>query len=156
MVSPLKYILYIGFYDPSLLLVVFLLLWPFLSVSFTGSSSSYWPFNDEVPQDSVLTSVSSLLLFSCLVVSDSSSMDCSMPGFPVLHHLLELVQTHVHWVGDAIQPSHLLPPLSPFSFNLPQHQGLFQWVGSLHQVPKVLEFQLQHQSCQWIFRVDSL
>ena len=57
-------------------------------------------------------------------------MDCSAPGFPVLHHLLEFVQTHVCWVGDAIQPSHPLPPSSPFAFNLSQHQGLFQWISS--------------------------
>ena len=61
-------------------------------------------------------------------------MDCSTPGFPVLHHLPEFTQTHVHWVGDAIQPSHPLWP--PFSCpHLSQHQGLFQWVGSSHQVP---------------------
>ena len=73
---------------------------------------------------------------------------------PVLHHLLEFAQTHVHWVSDAIQPSHpLLPPLPP-ALNLSQHQDLFQWVGSSHQVAKVLE--LQHQSLQWILRVDFL
>ena len=73
----------------------------------------------------------------------------------VLHHLLELAQTHVHWVGDAIQPSHPLLSSSSPAFYLSQHQGLFQWVAS-HQVAKVLEFQLQHQSYQWIFRVDFL
>ena len=67
-----------------------------------------------------------------------------MPGFPVHHQLLELAQTHVHQVGDAIQPSHLLSSPSPPAFNLFQHQGLFQGVGSLHQVVKGLEF--QHQS----------
>ena len=61
-------------------------------------------------------------------------MDCSMPGFPVLHYLLEFAQTHVCWVSDAIQPSHPLLPLSLPAFNLSQHQGLFQWVSSLHQV----------------------
>ena len=73
-------------------------------------------------------------------------MDWSTPGFLVLHHLLELVQTHVHWVSDAIQPSHPLSSPSPSAFNLSQHQGLCQWVSSSHQVAKVLEFQLQHQS----------
>ena len=72
------------------------------------------------------------------------------------HQLLELAQTHVHRVGDAIQPSHPLLSPSPPIFNLSQHQGLFQWVGSLHHVAKVLEFQLQHQSFQWIFRTDFL
>ena len=56
-------------------------------------------------------------------------MDCSMPGFPIHHQFLELAQTHVHWVGDAIQPSHLLSSPSPPSFNLSQHQGHFQWVS---------------------------
>ena len=65
-------------------------------------------------------------------------------------------QTHVHWVSDAIQPSHLLSSPSPPTFNLSQHQGLFQGVSSSHQVAKVLQFQLQHQSIQWIFRTDFL
>ena len=69
-------------------------------------------------------------------------MDCSRPGFPVHHHLLELVQTCVHWVSDSIQPSHLLLSLSPPAFKLSQHEGLFQRVSSSHQVAKVLEFQL--------------
>ena len=63
-------------------------------------------------------------------------MDCSMPGFPVHNQLLELVQTHVHQAGDTIQPSHPLSPHSPPALNLSQHQGLFQWVNSLHQVAK--------------------
>ena len=72
-------------------------------------------------------------------------MNCHMPGFSVLYHLLEFAQTHVHWVGDAIKPSHpLLPPIPPPTFNLSQHQGLFKWVSSSHQVVKVLELQLQH------------
>ena len=83
-------------------------------------------------------------------------MDCGMPGFPVHHQLLELAQTHVQWVGDAIQPPHPLLSPSSLAFNLSQHQGLFHWVSSLHQVAKVLEFQLQHQSFQWIFRTDFL
>ena len=81
-------------------------------------------------------------------------MECSMPDFPVLHHLPESAQTHVHWVGDAIQASHSLSPPSSPALSLSQHQGLFQWVGSSHQVAKVLG--LQHQSFQWIFRVDFL
>ena len=72
-------------------------------------------------------------------------MDCSMPVFPVHHQLLELTQIHVHWVSDAIQPSHPLSSPSP-TFNLSQHQGLFKWVSSLHRRPKVLEFQLHHLS----------
>ena len=73
-------------------------------------------------------------------------MDCSTLGFPVHHQLPELTQTHVYWLGDAIQPSHPLSFPSPPAFNLSQHQGLFKWVSSSHQVAKVLEFQLQHQS----------
>ena len=73
-------------------------------------------------------------------------MSYSMPGFPVLHHLPGFAQIHVHWVSDALWPSHLLPPTSPLALNLCQHQGLFQWVGSSHQVPKVLELQHRHQS----------
>ena len=82
--------------------------------------------------------------------------DCSMPGFPVHHQHPEPTQTHVHWIGDAIQPPHPLSSTSPPTFNLSQHQGLFKWVSFSHQVAKVLEFQLQHQSFQWIFRTDFL
>ena len=91
---------------------------------------------------------------SCLTLCNP--MDSSMPGLPVHHQLPEPTQTHVHCISDAIQPSHPLLSPSPPAFNLSQHQGLFQWVGSLHQVAKVLEFQLQHQSLQWIFRTDIL
>ena len=80
---------------------------------------------------------------SCPTLCDS--MDCSTPGFPVHHQLLEFTQTHVHWIIDAIQPSHPLLSPSP-AFSLSQHQGLFQWVSSSHQVAKILKFQLQHQS----------
>ena len=67
-------------------------------------------------------------------------MDCSMPGFPVFHYVPDFAQTHVHWC---------LPIISSSVLNLPQHQSLFQWVSSLHQVARVLELQLQHQSFQW-------
>ena len=90
---------------------------------------------------------------SCLTLCDP--IDCSTPDFPVLHHLLELAQTHVRWASDAIQLSHPLSNPSPPALNLSQHQGLFQWVGCSHQVAKVLELQLQHQSFQWIFRLIS-
>ena len=79
---------------------------------------------------------------SCPTLCDP--MNCSTPGFPVLHHLPELAQAHVHWVGDAIQPSHPLSSPCPPALNLSQHQGLFQWVSSLRQVAKILE--LLHQS----------
>ena len=83
---------------------------------------------------------------SCPTLCDP--MNGSTPGFPVHHHLPELAQTHVHWVSDVIQPSPPLSPPSPPAFHLSQHQGLFQWVGSSHQVAKVLKLQLQHQSLQ--------
>ena len=84
------------------------------------------------------------------------SMDWSKPGFPVLHHPPEFGQIHVHWVSDTFQTPHPLLLPSPPALNLSQHQGLLQWVSSLHQVVKVLDLQLQHQSFQWIFRVDFL
>ena len=83
-------------------------------------------------------------------------MDCSTPGFPVLHYLPEFAQIHADWVGDAIQPSHPLSCPSSLDLNLSQHQSLFQRVGSSHQVAKILELQLQHQSFRWIFKVDFL
>ena len=89
-----------------------------------------------------------------LQASLSITNSCT-PGLPVHHQLPELTQTHVYWVGDAIQPSHPLSSPFPPAFNLSQHQGLFHWVSSLHQVDKILEFQLQHQSIQWVFRTDS-
>ena len=83
--------------------------------------------------------------------------DCSTPGFPVLHCLPEFAQTHVHWVSDAIQLFHLLSFPSPSAFHLYQHQGLFQWVSSSHQVAKVLELQLFLQIFRLIsFRIDWL
>ena len=83
-------------------------------------------------------------------------MNCSTPGLPVHHHLPEFTQTYVHRVSDTIQPSHPLSSPSPPAPNPSQHQGLFQWVNSLHEVVKVLEFQHQHQSFQWTPRTDLL
>ena len=93
--------------------------------------------------------------FSCSVMSDSlQPHGLQHTRLPCPSPMPELTQTHVHQVGDAIQPPHPLPSPSPPAFNLPQHQGVFQLVSSSHQVAKVLEFQLQHQSFQWIFRTD--
>ena len=93
---------------------------------------------------------SSSVQFSCSVVSNSMwPLDCTTSGFPIHRQFPEIAQTHVHRVGNAIQPSHPLSSPSPPAFNLSQHQGLFQWVSSSHQVAKVLEFQLRHQSFQW-------
>ena len=91
---------------------------------------------------------------SCPTLCDP--MNRSTPGLPVHHQLPESTQTHVHRVGDAIQPSHPLWSPSPPAPNPSQHQGLFQWVNSLQEVAKVLEFQLQHQSFQWTSRTDLL
>jgi len=77
---------------------------------------------------------------SCLTLC--YPLDWSMPGFPVPHHLLEFAQVHVYWIGDAIQLSHPLSPSFPSAFNLSQHQGLFQWVGSSHQVAKYWSFSI--------------
>ena len=93
---------------------------------------------------------------SCPILCDP--MDCRTPGLPVHHQLPELTKTHVHYESDANQPSHPLSSPSPSAFNLSQHQGLFKWVSSSHQVAKVLEF--QHQSFQYSglvsFRMDWL
>ena len=92
--------------------------------------------------------------FSHSVMSVCDPMNCSTPGLPVHHQLPESTQTHVHWVCDAIQPSHPLSSPSPPAPSPSQHQGIFEWVSFSHQVAKVLEFQLQHQSFQWTPRTD--
>ena len=91
---------------------------------------------------------------SCLILCDP--MNRSTPGLPVHHQFREFTQTHVHQVGDAIQSSHPLSSPFPPAPNPSQHQSLFQWVNSSHEVAKVLEFQLQHQSFQWTPRTDLL
>ena len=91
---------------------------------------------------------------SCLTLCNP--MNFSMSGLPVHHQLPEFTQTHVHRLGDAIQPSHPLSSSSPPAPNPSQQQGLFQWVSSLHELAKVLAFQLQHQSFQWTPRTDLL
>ena len=91
---------------------------------------------------------------SCLTLCNP--MNRSSPGLPVHHQVLEFTQTHIHRVGDAIRPSHLLLSSSPPAPNPSQHQSLFQWVNSSHEVAKVLEFQFQHQSRQWAPRTDLL
>ena len=120
-------------------------------ISLKVKKSTYLPLK---PQDTYdLSSKDWSLSHPVSSVAQSSPilcdpMDCSTPGFSVHHQLLELAQTHVHQVGDAIQPSHPLSPPSPPAFDLSQNQGLFQWVSSSHQVAKVLELQFQHQSFQ--------
>ena len=119
----------------------------YLGFSFKKKSYSIHNPNNTVIQFSSVAQ-------SCPTLCDP--MDCSKSGFPVHHQIPKLAQTHVHWVGDTVQPSHSLPSPSPPAFNLSQHHGLFQWVSSSHQVTKVLEFQLQHQFFPWIFRTDFL
>ena len=115
-----------------------------------------WIFKHVNHQRSLFISTSSVssVTQTCLTLCDP--MVCCIPGFPVHHQLPELAQTHVHRVSDATRPSHLPSAPSPPTFNLSQHQDLFQWVSSSHQVAKILRLQLQHQSFQWIFRTDLL
>jgi len=125
---------------------------------------AYWPGINPTPpalEGKVPTTGLSGKSYCCRSVTQSSPifgnpMDCSTAGFPVLHYLPEFAQTQVQWIDYAIWPSHPLSPPSPPALNLSQLQGLFQWVCSSHQVAKVLELQLQHQSFQWIFRVGFL
>ena len=98
------------------------------------------------------------LCFCCCSVTRScptlfNPIDCSTPGFLVPYHVPESAEVHVLWISDAIQPSHPLSSPSPPAFCLYQNQDLFQWVGSLYQVAKVLKLQLQPQSFQWVFEV---
>ena len=104
-------------------------------------------------------------MLSCLVSQSCPTlcnpMDCSTPAFLVFHYLSEFAQTHAHWISDAIQPSHPLSSPSPPDFNLSQHQGLFQWVGSLHQVAKYWSFSFNISSSNEYsglisFRIDCL
>ena len=101
-----------------------------------------------------LTVLSSVQLLSHVWLCNP--MDCSTPGLNVHHQLPEFTETHFHWVGGTIQPSHPLSSPSPPAFNLSQNQGLLKWVSSSQQIARVLEFQLQHQSFQRIYRTDFL
>ena len=141
-----------------------LLVTPSTVCSTTAERAQIWIKNltFSVPTEGCLISlslVSSLVQFSsvaqlCLILCDP--MNCSTLCLPVHHQLPESTQTYVHCVGDAIQPSHPLSSPSPPALNLSQHQGLFKWVSSPHQVAKGLELQLQHQSLQWTPRTDLL
>ena len=114
----------------------------------------WWVYTEGIYLE-IICSLSSVQLLSRVWLFPTP-WTAGMSGCTVHHQLPELAQTHVHQVGDAIQPFHPLSSPSPPAFNLSQHQGLFQWVSSLHQVAKILEFQFQHQSFQWIFRTDLL
>ena len=118
---------------------------------------SPWDLKESDTTEWLNTAQYTVTQFSHSVVSDSLwPHGLQQPGLPVHHQFPEFTQTHVHRVGDAIQPSHPPSSPSPPTFNLSQHQGLFKCVSSLHQVAKVLKFQLQHQYFQWIFRTDFL
>ena len=119
--------------------------------------TTFWAHSKALCMDyliSCLTIQFSSVAHSCPTVCDP--MNRSTPGLPVHHQLPELTQTHVHQVGDTIQPSHPLSCPSPPAPNSSQHQGLFQWVNSSHEVAKVLEFQFQHHSLQRSPRDDLL
>ena len=120
--------------------------WVMLSDHLTLCDLLLWP--------STFPSTSSVQSLSCVRFFATPWIAAGQAGLPVHHQLPEFTQTHVHRVGDATQPSHPLSSPSPPTPNPSQHQGLFQWVNSSHQVAKVLEFQLQHQSFQWTPRTD--
>ena len=134
-----------------------MLLWTFgLCRISSGSTCSYLGY---VPKSGIAGSYGSVQFSSvsqlCLTLCDP--MDCSMPGIPVHHQLPELTQTHVHRVGDAMQPSHPLSSPSPTLLpSIVPSTRVFSKESVTHQVAKVLEFQLQHQSFQWTFRTDFL
>ena len=132
--------------SPDKISIHFLTCWS-LGPKYTGGPKIEPIQSGQVPMSSSAFQFSSVTQYCPILLEPNN---CSTPGLPVHHQLTEFTQTHVHRVGDAIQPSHLCHPL------LLQHQGLFQWVDSSHQEAKVLELQLQDQSFQWIFRVDLL
>ena len=118
------------------------------------SHSLHWKRRTDFPAEIFISVQFSSVAQSCLTLCDPTNH--STPGLLIHHQLLEYTQTHVHWFGDAIQPSHPLSSPSPPAPNPSQHQSIFQWVNSLHEVAKVLEFQLQHQFFQWTPRTDLL
>ena len=123
-----------------------------------GHKRVRWDLENEQQQFSGLCRILSVqfssVAQSCLTLCDP--MNRSTPGLPVHHQLPQFTQTHVHWVSDAIQPSHPLSSPSPPASNPSQHQSLFQWVNSSHEVAKVFEFQLEHQYFQWTPRTGLL
>ena len=107
-------------------------------------------------QSSMFFSIYILNIFHCSVMFDSATLRTAACQASLAFSLPGFFQTHVHWVSDAIQPSHPLSSTSPPALNISQHQGLFQWAESLHQMAKILGFQLQHRFFQWKFRIDFL
>ena len=133
---------------------------PNIFLRLVNRPSTFWTCKKYKSYSSMSIGIQDIIYCCCSVAQSCLTlcyfMDGTTPGFPVLQHLVELAQTHIHWVGDAIQPSHPLSSHSPPTFNLSQHQALLKWVNSSHQVAKVLEFQLQHQSFQRTPRTDFL
>ena len=121
---------------------------------FVAQLSCFWCLAKAVMEIIIHQFNSSQVTQLCLTLCHP--MDRSMPDLPVHYQLPEFTQTRVHWVSNAIQPSHPLSSSSPPALNLSWHQGLFKWVSSSHHVAKVLEFQLQHQSFQWTLRTHLL
>ena len=148
-----KYVFSSFTYNPQNVLILLMKKLRYKQVCFFGQVTKLENNTGRIQMQAV-SSVQSSSVAQCPTLCDH--LDCSTPGLPVHHQLLELTQTHVHWVGDGIQTSHALSSPSPPTFNLSQHQGLFKWVSSLHQVAKVWELQLQHHSFQCIFRTDFL
>ena len=129
----------------------------FCPVGFIGNFLPYMWWSSEVLFRKLLPVLGKFSLVQSLSrVWLWDPIDCSTPGLPVHHRLPEFIQTHLHWVGDAIQPSHPLLSPSPPAFNTSLHQGLFQRVSYLYQLVKVLEFWLQHRSFRSTFRTDFL
>jgi len=145
----------------SILIEIALNLYCFLNISFwllLGCRNSRLLYINFVSCNFIHSFISSIQ-FSSVAQSCPTlcnPMNHSMPGLPVHHHLPVFTQAHVHWVGDAIQPSHPLSSPFPPAPNPSQHQSLIQWVNSSHEVAKVLEFQLQHHSFQRNPRADLL
>ena len=131
---------------------VFQICWHIECSTFTASSSRIWNSSTGIPSPPL--AMFSSVAQSCLTLCDP--MNRSTPGLPVHHQLPEFTQTHVHRVGDAVQSSHPLSSPFPPDPNPSQHQSLFQWVNSSHEVAKVLGCQRQHQSFQWTPRTGLL
>ena len=151
------------FYDKNKTIIVYMRYYSYL-IDYSNSVPKPWIIIQKIDFSFFLLFVKPKLQFSSVQFSSviqwcptlCDPMNCSTPGIPAHHRLLEFTQIHIHQVGDAIQPSHPLSSPSPPAPNPSQHQSLFQWVNSLYEVAKVLEFQLQHQSFQRTPRTDLL
>ena len=124
------------------------------NISPCNENARIYPLSFPIYYSAVLATVIITYITSIVVIVQSPShvwlcdhMDCSTPGLPVPHHLPDFAQVHVPCISDDIQPSHPLMSSSPSAINLSQHQGLFHWVSYSHQMNRILEFQLQLQSC---------